>query len=78
MSTLSPQAQAVLDAVLLRCMVLDHRSATPEGHAAAIAETALRAAAIHCGYRPPGTNDHIISDGELIAVAKELEGGHVD
>jgi len=79
MPDLSPAAQAVFDAVYSRCMTLDHRSATPEGHAAAIAEVALRAAAdrvtdnipnLGSGKYAQGVED---SAAYLEAIATELE-----
>ncbi len=65
--TLSPQAQAVLDAVEDDCIHPTdlHR----------IAAAALRAAADQLGYGD-GSGDPIINEYELLAIADELEGAN--
>jgi len=70
MAELSPQAQAVLDAIVF--LPLSDRSATMEGAAAAAAVAVLRAAVKQTQFRQY-RNCFICDAAELLAIAAELD-----
>jgi hypothetical protein len=79
-STLSPAAQAVLDAAFPTYDDENLYFATGEQHAGKIAAAALRAAADHCHAQEIREADHTtrrwICIDELLAIAAELEDGN--
>lgn len=72
--TLSPAAQAVLDAAFPAYDDETLYVATGEQHAGLIAAAALRAAADQLSYKLPFEDDGRVDVSDLLAIATELEG----
>jgi hypothetical protein len=73
MTTLSPAAQAVIDAAFPAYDDETLHVATGEQHAGKIAAAALRAAVEQCRVLRSGTHTKCVPIADLFAIATELE-----